>query len=237
MLRLKQKPVRTFFLVGSLILLICFAIALPIYRSANMTPEEHFRQGLADLTNNKFASAQTHLRKVAQKQQNAQAFLILAQMEMEGKNAQQKANPKQAAEYFEQAALLGIKEAQYQLALLYDRGEGVAQNPQNALKWSLLAAAQGHVEAMYAAAVWLERGYTGKSEPYQALTLYESAAEKGHKRAMTTLVSIYAGTENVPANKERGLYWKNKLQQTIKAPAPQQTKTQNKKTNTEKAKK
>ena len=171
-----------------------------------------FMCGMLDLKNNKFASAQAHLRKVAQNK-NAQAFFILGQMEYEGKNTQNKANPKQAAEYFEQAARLGLKQAQYQLALQYDRGEGVEQNKQKALEWVLLAAAQEDVESLYAAAVWLERGYSGKPEPYQALNFYEVAAQKGHKNAMTTLISIYAGTDAIPQNKERGLYWKQKLQQ------------------------
>ena len=210
MARLKQKPIRLFFFLGALLLLLSFVIAFPIYRSATMTAEQHMAQGMLDLKNKKFTSAQAHLRKAAQNQ-NAKAFFVLAQMEMEGKNEKNKANPQQAAVYFENAARLGLKEAQYQLALLYDRGEGVIQNKEKALDWGLLAAAQGSVDAMYATAVWLERGYSGKPEPYQALTLYETAAEKGHQNAMTTLVSIYAGTEEIPANKERALYWKNKI--------------------------
>lgn len=235
MSRLKQRPIRLFFFLGALLLLLSFAIAFPVYRSATMTAEQHVKQGILDLRNKKFTSAQAHLRKAAQNQ-NTQAFFILAQMEMEGKNEKNKANPKQAAVYFESAARLGLKEAQYQLALLYDRGEGVVQNKEKALDWGLLAAAQGSVDAMYATAVWLERGYSGKPEPYQALTLYETAAEKGHKNAMTTLISIYAGTEEIPANKERALYWKNKLQQ-IKAKVTTNA-TQNKVTKTtEKVKK
>ena len=229
MLRLKQKPMRLFFLLGFFILLLSFLVAFPIYKSATMTQEEHMQQGLVDLKNKKFTSAQAHLRKAAQNQ-NANAFFILGQMEMEGKNGKNKADPKQAATYFENAARLGLKEAQYQLALLYDRAEGVEQNKNKALDWGLLSAAQENIDAMYASAVWLERGYSGKPEPYQALTLYEAAAQKGHKNAITTLISIYAGTEEIPANKERALYWKNKL-------AQQQTKNVNTQKVKEKVKK
>ena len=205
-----QKPIRSLLWVGSFLLLLSFVIILPIYKNARMTPEEHWQEGIAALKDAKYEKAKTHFLKVAQSQ-NAKAFYTLGTMEMEGKNKDKKANPAEAATYFESAAYLGLSEAQYSLALLYDRGEGVAQDKRKALDWSLLAAAQGNVDAMYSSAVWLERGYSGESEPYLALNLYEAAAKSGHQNSMTTLISIYAGGTEIPANKERSDYWKNQL--------------------------
>ena len=220
------KPVRSLFWIGAFLLLLSFIIALPIYQNAKMTPEEHWQEGLKALQEENYSKAKTHLLKSAQAQ-NAEAFYTLGTMEIEGKNKDNKANPVEAAIYFEKAANLGLKNAQYKLALLYDLGEGVPQDKQKALDWMLLAAAQDDLDAIYAAAVWLERGYlNGKEEPYLALSFYEEAAKRGHKNAMTTLVSIYAGGTEIPANKERSMYWKQQLG-TVNA--PKNNKVSNKK--------
>ena len=209
------RPVRALFWIGAFLMLLSFIILLPIYKTAKMTPTEHLRSGLLALQQTKYTKAKTHLQRAAQNK-NAKAFFILGSMELEGKNENAKANPKGAAIYFENAANLGMKEAQYTLALLYDRGEGVPQDKQKALNWGLLAAAQGDVNALYAAAVWLERGYSGKPEPHQALNLYEHAASQGHKNSMVSLISIYSGGTEIPANKSRAQYWKEKLQEIKK---------------------
>ena len=216
------RPVRSLFWVGAFLFLFSFVILLPIYKNANMTESQHLQEGLLALSQQNYSKARAHLLQAAQNK-NAQAFYILGKMEMEGKNAEDKANPTQEAGYFENAANLGLKDAQYILALLYDRGEGVAQSKEKALDWGLLAAAQGDINATYAAAVWLERGYSGKAEPHLALTLYEYAAEKGHQNAMATLISIYSGGTEIPVNIDRANYWKNQLK-TAKAKAEKKTK-------------
>lgn len=208
------KPIRSLFWVGAFLLLLSFLIVLPIYKNAKMTPDEHWQEGLKSLQEGDYSNAKTHILKSAQAQ-NAKAFFTLGTMELEGKNKANKANPVEAASYFESAANLGLKEAQYKLALLYDLGEGVPQDKQKALDWMLLAAAQDDLNAIYAVAVWLDRGYlNGKEEPYLALSFYEDAAKRGHKNAITTLVSIYAGGTEIPANKERSAFWKKQLNTT-----------------------
>ena len=205
------RPVRALFWILAFLLLLSFVIVLPIYKNANMSASEHMHHGLLALQEEKYTKAKTHLLRAAQSQ-NAKAFFILASMELEGKNEKAKANPKEAAFYLENAANLGMKDAQYTLALLYDRGEGVIQDKHKALNWALLAAAQRDVKALYSCAVWLERGYSGKPEPHQALNFYEYAAAQGHQNAMATLISIYSGGTEIPANKERAEYWKKQLQ-------------------------
>ena len=86
--KIKRKPIRLFFLIGAIVFLLSFLIVLPIYKNATMTAEEHMMQGLKDLKENKFVSAQSHLRKVAQNQ-NAEAFFILGNMEMEAQNTKE----------------------------------------------------------------------------------------------------------------------------------------------------
>ena len=214
-------PVRALLWICSFLFLTTFLLMLPIYKNVKMTSLQHLQHGLVALQNSKYAKAKTHLLHVAQNQdihasaeQKARAFFALGSMEIEGKNINSKANPKEAAFYFEKAASLGFKDAQYMLALLYDRGEGVDQNKEKALYWGLLSAAQGDINASYAVAVWLERGYNGQAEPYQALKLYEYAASKGHRNAIISLISIYSGGTDIPKDVRKADYWKKQLDKT-----------------------
>ena len=206
----KAAPVRSLLWIGAFLFLLSFVVFMPLYKVARMSPNQHMQEGLIALYENKYPKAKTHLLKAAQAQ-NAKAFFILGSMELEGQNENHKANPKEAAVYFERAASLGMSDAQYTLALLYDRGEGVIHDKQKALNWGLLAAAQGDINAQYATAVWLERGYSGKPEPYLALNYYEIAAAQGHLNSITSLISIYSGGTEIPTNKKRANYWKEQL--------------------------
>jgi localization factor PodJL len=53
----------------------------------------------------------------------------------------------QAAIWFRKAAERGLKDSQFNLAVLLERGLGVARNPENAVFWYSLAAVQGDEEA------------------------------------------------------------------------------------------
>ena len=55
---------------------------------------------------------------------------------------------KAAAAWFEKAASAGYRDSAFDLAVLYERGEGVAQNSREALKWYEQAASFGDPEAM-----------------------------------------------------------------------------------------
>ena len=109
------RPIRSLLWIGAFLFLFSFVVLLPIYKTAKMTPDEHFQKGLVALNKEKYGKAKAHLLKAAQAQ-NAQAFYTLAIMELEGKNQEKKARPFEAASYFENAANLGMKEAQYSLA-------------------------------------------------------------------------------------------------------------------------
>lgn len=53
----------------------------------------------------------------------------------------------QAIKLFRPIAEKGNAEAQFNLGIMYYRGDGVGQNPQEAMRWYRLAAEQGHAEA------------------------------------------------------------------------------------------
>ena len=53
----------------------------------------------------------------------------------------------EAARWFSKAATLGLVDSQFNLAVLYERGEGVPQSLLDAYKWYAIAATQGDSES------------------------------------------------------------------------------------------
>jgi len=53
----------------------------------------------------------------------------------------------ESARWFTKAAALGLSDSQFNLAVLYERGEGVPQSLTDAYKWYAIAAATGDAEA------------------------------------------------------------------------------------------
>jgi hypothetical protein len=52
-------------------------------------------------------------------------------------------NPAEAARWWREAADQGLSQAQFNLGMLYEQGEGVTADYQEAARWYELAAAQG----------------------------------------------------------------------------------------------
>ena len=110
----------------------------------------------------------------------------------------------------------GLAEADYELALLYNAGDKIPENRPNAIEHMKKAADKGFAPAQYVLAVWTEQGYFGETDTAAAVRLYEQAATQGHQNAMKSLIVLYAGLDNVPADKERQSYWMKRLNQEVK---------------------
>jgi S1-C subfamily serine protease len=81
------------------------------------------------------------------------------------------------------AAEQGHNIAQYNLGLIYDRGDGVPQDYKEAVKWYRLAAAQGYADAQFNLGVMYAKG-EGVAENYvQAYKWFNLAAAQGVKAA------------------------------------------------------
>jgi TPR repeat protein len=70
----------------------------------------------------------------------------------------------------------------YNLDVLYDFGEGVAQDKAKALKWYSLAAEHGYVEAQFTLARFYYNGDVVAQDKAKAAKLYGLAAEQGHAK-------------------------------------------------------
>ena len=196
--------------------LTCFLIGIgaTLTKSWRLTPETHLWQAMTLLQEKKSDKALVHLL-LANKSQRSSIRAIssyhLARLYRKGaKGVPQNIN--KAVFYYEQAALMKVPLAQYELALLYDVGDKIPENKDKAINL-MIEAAKVLPEAKYALAVWIERGYLGKPNQAWAVALYEQAANAGIKNAMKSLISIYhGGYGHFPNNIRREQYWRRRLE-------------------------
>ena len=103
-----------------------------------------------------------------------------------------------------QKAIEGDAESQYELAWMYQHGEGIIQDNGEAVKWYTKAAKQGHGKAQYS----LARIYEGGMYNYEeAVKWYTKAAEQGDIRAQTSLAWMYDQGKGVAKDHKEAAKW------------------------------
>lgn len=107
-----------------------------------------------------------------------------------------------------QEAERGDAEAQYDLGLLYENGEGVPQNHAEAAKWYQKAAEQGDADAQFDLGGMYYYGLDGVRKNHtSAAKWYRKAAEQGHARAQFNLGGMYRDGEGVPRHRIKAYAW------------------------------
>lgn len=91
--------------------------------------------------------------------------------------AYRKGDLETAAQQFTALAEAGDTKAQFNLAVLYEKGEGVAQDSDKALAWYQKAAEAGNVNAQYNLGLAYETGEGAQQDYGKARAYYEKAAE------------------------------------------------------------
>jgi len=77
----------------------------------------------------------------------------------------------------------GEAEAQYMVANMYEKGEGVEKDPKEAASWYEKAADQGHPYSMYKLADMYEKGEGVAKDDAKAAEWFKKAAESGAAKA------------------------------------------------------
>jgi len=85
----------------------------------------------------------------------------------------------------------GHVDAQFNLGLMYDKGEGTPQDYAAALKWYRLAAEQGDASAQYNVALMHDQGEGTAQDYAEALQWYRLAAAQGDADAQYNLGVMY----------------------------------------------
>jgi len=116
-----------------------------------------------------------------------QAIVKADQFE-EGVAAYKAGNYQKAFKFFKPLAEQGLAEAQYNLGLMYDDGQGVPQDDTEAVKWYRKAAGQGHAKAqnnlgvMYGKGKGVPQDYV-QSHKWSNLSASRSQG-KGHEESV-----------------------------------------------------
>jgi TPR repeat protein len=91
----------------------------------------------------------------------------------------------------------GDAQAQFNLGVMYDYGQGVTQDDKQAVKWYRKAAEQGHPSAQTSLGVMYGRGQGVRQDDKQAVKWYRKAAEQGYVQAQFNLGVRYDNGQGV----------------------------------------
>jgi len=179
--------------------------------AAEEDPEACYRLGRL-VQREDYDQAMNHYRQAAE-QQHPLAQYAMAQLYFK------KRSPNKAVDWLEKAALLGLPDAQYELAVYYREGthsptdfvadpDRFQPRPDMADYWMEQAAEGGHGEAQYETACRLAQA---ADTVEKALQLLQYAAGKGHQNALCALALCHKLGNGVPADpaKARELLEKN----------------------------
>lgn len=115
-------------------------------------------------------------------------------------------NPAQSLYEYQEAAEQGDPEAQLQLGLLYEQGNGVERDQEEALRWFTLAAEQGNAAAQANLGDLFEFGDGIKSNK-AAAHYYRQAATQGYRDAQLDLGRLYELGKGLPQNPVQAYRW------------------------------
>jgi TPR repeat protein len=115
----------------------------------------------------------------------------------------------EAAKWFLKAAEQGDADAQYNLALMYENGEGVKKDYKEAVRWYTKAAEQGYASAQYMLGYMYCNGL-GVKDYSEALKWYRKAAEQGDADAQGNLGWMYANGLGVSRDYKEAVKWYRK---------------------------
>jgi localization factor PodJL len=105
------------------------------------------------------------------------------------------------------AADRGLVMAQYRMAKLYERGEGVTADLNTARAWTERAAAGGNRRAMHDLGVYFARGEGAPLDEAAAFRWFRQAAELGVADSQYNLGVLYQQGRGVNANPGEALFW------------------------------
>ena len=116
----------------------------------------------------------------------------------------------QALRQLQSAAQAGDADAQVDLGLMYDQGQGVPQNYAEALKWYRKAADQGDATAQYNVGVMYDHGQGVPQNHAEAAKWFRKAAAQGISDAQYNLGVMYHQGQGVPQNYVAAAKWLRK---------------------------
>jgi len=126
-----------------------------------------------------------------------------------GFKAYQRGDYDTALRIFRQLAEQGNASAQYNLGVMYLKGQGVAQDYTAAVRWYRKAADQNHAGAQDNLGVMYSQGWGVTQDYAAALRWYRKAADQGDANAQLNLGVMYTFGRGVTQDYVQALMWYN----------------------------
>ena len=101
----------------------------------------------------------------------------------------------------------GYTDAQNNLGMMYQNGQGVDQDDAEAIKWYLKAGQQGSADAQNNLAMMYQSGKGVKQDDAEAIKWYLKAAQQGCAAAQNTLGWIYQSGKGVKQDDAEAIKW------------------------------
>ena len=117
---------------------------------------------------------------------------------------------KQAFHWFRKAADQDHLDAQYNLGIMYDKGQGVLRDEKQAFYWYQKAANQGDAKAQYNLGVMYASGLGVLKDMKQAVHWFQKAADQGFTRAQFNLGEMNRLGEGVLKDYKQAVFWYKK---------------------------
>ena len=140
-------------------------------------------------------------------------FLVFSQLVAQdfdkGLKAHDSGDYDTAVREWEPLAEQGNVDAQYNLGLMHDKGQGLMQNSAEALKWYRLAAEKAHGDARLNLGAMYRNGQGVPEDFVKAAKWYRLAAEQGNAIAQDNLGILYYFGDGVLQNNLIAYMWTN----------------------------
>jgi len=104
----------------------------------------------------------------------------------------------------------GDMHSQYNLGIMYYKGEGVTQNYSKAAQYFIQAANQGYVEAQFALGSMYDKGEGVTQNHSKAAQYFTQAANQGHPQAQLNIGIMYYKGEGVTQNYSKAIEYLTK---------------------------
>ncbi len=125
----------------------------------------------------------------------------------DGLAAYKRGDYKTAVTIWTTAANKGDAEAQNNLGLLYDKGEGVAQDYNQAVSWYRKAAEKGFAAAQNNLGLSYAKGQGVPQDNKRAVSWFRKAADQGYLEAQINLGAMYANGRGVAQDYNEAASW------------------------------
>jgi TPR repeat protein len=168
--------------VSGLVTLSVIAIALVAYGGGAL---------LASVTGPRVGAATAAAKLATPEKPARQGPALVSPLVVTPANVPSSEPAARAGSYMVQAKA-GDPAAQYDVGVLYARGDGLVQDYASAFSWFHTAATQGNVAAQYNLGVLYAEGRGVPADQSEALNWYRSAADQNHPGAQFNLALAYA---------------------------------------------